>query len=98
MVHPSYRTTVQAVHPQTGAPVKLNTQTIASLLVIILVPFHIAGDIVLELDKGGPGLLFVVVPILLVVACGTLLLAERASGHVIMFFGGLASLAMPVIH
>jgi hypothetical protein len=40
----------------------------------------------------------VVVPILLVLACGTLLLAERRSGHVIMFLGGLAALGMPIIH
>ncbi|HEY0528726.1 MAG TPA: hypothetical protein VGD02_07850, partial [Gemmatimonadaceae bacterium] len=29
---------------------------------------------------------------------GTLLLAERTSGHVIMFLGGLIALAMPIIH
>ena len=90
-----YEATVQ---PQPGTPVKPNTLTIASLLMIILLPFHIAGDVVLGLDKGGPGLAFVVVPILLFVACGALLLGERISGHVIMFFGGLASLAMPIIH
>jgi len=78
--------------------VKPTTLTIASLLSIILLPFHIAGDIVLGLDRGGPGLLYVVVPILLVVACGTLLLAERRSGHIIMFLGGLATLGMPIIH
>ena len=77
---------------------KPNTLTIASLLSIILVPFHIGGDVVLGLDKGGSGLAFVVVPILLLIACGTLLLAERRSGHVIMFVGGLAALAMPIIH
>ena len=77
---------------------KPTTLTIASLLSIILLPFHIAGDIVLGLDRGGPGLLYVVVPILLVVACGTLLLAERRSGHIIMFLGGLATLGMPIIH
>src|SRR5687768_5212268 len=81
-----------------GTPVKPNTLTIASLLSIILLPFHIGGDVVLGLDKGGPGLAFVVVPILLLVACGTLLLSERRSGHVIMFLGGLATLAMPIIH
>ena len=84
------------LHP--GTPVKPNTLTIASLLSIILLPFHIGGDVVLGLDRGGPGLVFVVVPILLVVACGTLLLAERRSGHVIMFLGGLAALGMPIIH
>jgi hypothetical protein len=78
--------------------VKPSTLTIASLLTMILLPLHIGGDVVLGLDKGGPGLAFVVVPILLVVACGTLLLAERRSGHVIMLLGGLAALGMPIIH
>ena len=84
--------------PLAGDPVKPTTLSIASLLSIILLPFHIAGDIVLGLDRGGPGLVYVVVPILLVVACGTLLLAERRSGHIIMFLGGLAALGMPIIH
>lgn len=77
---------------------KPTTLTVASMLSIILLPFHIAGDVALGLDKGGSGLVFVVVPILLLVACGTLLLAERRSGYVIMFLGGLAALAMPIIH
>ena len=42
--------------------------------------------------------MFVVVPILLVMACGTFLLAERRSGHIIMLLGGLAALAIPIIH
>jgi hypothetical protein len=78
--------------------VKPNTLTIASLLSIILLPFHVGGDVALGLDKGGSGLVFVVVPILLLVACGALLLAERMSGHVIMFLGGLVALGMPIIH
>jgi hypothetical protein len=78
--------------------VKPNTLTIASLLTVVLLPFHIGGDIVLGLDRGGPGLVYVVVPILLVVSCATLLLAERRSGYIIMFLGGLAALAMPIIH
>ena len=77
---------------------KTNALTVASLLTIVLLPFHIGGDIALGFDKGGPGLLYVVVPILLLVACGALLLAERRSGHVIMFLGGLAALGMPIIH
>ena len=77
---------------------KTNTLTIVSLITIILVPLHIGGDVVLGLDRGGPGLFFVVVPVLLVLACGTLMLAERRSGHIIMFIGGLAALAMPFIH
>jgi hypothetical protein len=78
--------------------VKPNTLTIASLLSIILLPFHVAGDVALGLDKGGSGLVFILVPVLLLVACGALLLAERVSGHVIMFLGGLAALGMPIIH
>lgn len=77
---------------------KPNTLTIVSLLSIILLPFHIGGDIVLGLDRGGSGVMFVAVPILLFVACGALLLAERRSGHVIMLLGGLVALAMPIIH
>jgi hypothetical protein len=90
-----YETTL---HPLPGTPVKPNTLTVASLLSIILLPLHIGGDIVLGMDRGGPGVVKVVVPILLVIACGALLLAERRSGHVIMFLGGLAALAMPIIH
>ena len=77
---------------------KPNTLTIASLLSIILLPFHIGGDVALGLDRGGPGIVFIVVPIQLVLACGTLILAERISGHVIMFLGGLVALGMPIIH
>jgi hypothetical protein len=78
--------------------VKPNTLTIASLLSIILLPFHVGGDVALGLDKGGSGIVFILVPVLLLVACGALLLAERISGHVIMFLGGLAALGMPIIH
>ena len=77
---------------------KHSTLTIVSLISIILLPFHIAGDVALGLDRGGSGLAFVVVPVLLFVACGTLLLAEKRAGHFIMFLGGLAAFAMPFIH
>ena len=77
---------------------KPNTQTIASLLTLILLPFHVGGDVALGLDKGGSGIVFILVPVLLLVACGALLLADRISGHVIMFFGGLVALGMPIIH
>ncbi|HXV16587.1 MAG TPA: hypothetical protein VD758_07405 [Gemmatimonadaceae bacterium] len=77
---------------------KPNTLTIASLLSIVLIPFHVGGDVALGFDRGGSGVVFVLVPILLLMACGTLLLAERRSGHIIMFLGGLAALAMPILH
>jgi len=78
--------------------VKPNTLTIASLLSVVLLPFHFGGDVALGLDQGGSVIVFVGVPVLLLVACGTLLLSERISGHVIMFLGGLAALGMPLIH
>jgi hypothetical protein len=78
--------------------VKPNTLTIASLLSIVLIPFHVGGDVALGFDRGGSGVVFVLVPILLLMACGTLLLAERRSGHIIMFLGGLAALGMPILH
>lgn len=77
---------------------KASALTVASMLSVILLPLHIGGDIALGLDRGGPGVVFVVVPILLVMTCAALLLAERRSGHVIMFLGGLATLGMPIIH
>ncbi len=77
---------------------KTKTLMFASLISVILLPIHIAGDVALGLDRGGSGLAFVVVPVLLVVTCGTLLLSERRSGHVIMLLGGLAAFGMPMIH
>lgn len=87
-----------ARNPCRGSPVKANTLTIASLLSIVLLPCHIAGDVALGFDKGGPGMVYIVVPVLLLVACGALLLAERRLGLVIMLLGGLAALGMPIIH
>jgi hypothetical protein len=81
-----------------GDTVKPNTLTIASLLSIILLPLHVGGDIALGLDRGGPGLVFVVLPILFVVACGALLFPDRLAGYIIMFLGGLVALGMPIIH
>lgn len=84
--------------PEPGTQVKANTLTIASLLSIILLPFHVGGDVALGLDRGGSGVVFILIPFLLLVACGALLLPERISGHVIMFLGGVAALGMPIIH
>jgi hypothetical protein len=77
---------------------KHNTLTVASLLTIILIPFHVGQDVALGLDRGGSGFVFIVVPILLVIACGIFLLSERRSGLIIMLLGGVAALAMPIIH
>jgi hypothetical protein len=77
---------------------KHNTMlTIASLLSVLLVTFHLADDIIRGMEKGGVSTL-VAVPILVVWLYGTLVLAERRSGYVIILLGSLLGLVVPVIH
>jgi hypothetical protein len=71
--------------------------TIASLLSILLTTFHLGDDIIRGMEKGGVSTL-VAVPILVVWLYGTLVLAERRSGYVIILIGSLLGLAVPVIH
>ena len=71
--------------------------TIASLLSILLLTFHLSGDIIRGMEKGGISNL-IAVPILVVWLYGTLLLAERRSGYVIVLLGSLLALGVPVIH
>jgi hypothetical protein len=73
--------------------------TIASLLSILFMTFHFTDDMLRKggMAKGGASNLGGVL-ILLVWLCGTLLLAERRSGHIIMLLGALFTAAMPVIH
>jgi hypothetical protein len=71
--------------------------TVMSLLSILLLSIHVTLDIVRGVDKWGP-LSLIGVLILVVFLYGTLVLAERRSGLVIMLVGGLFAAAMPVIH
>jgi hypothetical protein len=71
--------------------------TIASLLSILFMTFHLADDIIRGMEKGGVSTL-VAVPILVVWLYGTLVLAERRSGYVIILLGSLLGLVVPVIH
>src|SRR5207302_4912754 len=71
--------------------------TIASLLSILFLTFHLSDDIIRGMEKGGISNL-VAVPILVVWLYGTLLLAERRSGYVIILLGSLLALGIPVIH
>ena len=72
--------------------------TIASLLLLLFLTFHLAGDIVYGWEPGGLANLIVVVLISVVWLYGTLVLAERRSGYIIMLLGSLLSLAVPIIH
>ena len=62
--------------------------------------FHITNDIVRGISPPSVSLLGDVVgPVIFVVwLTGTLMLAERRSGLVIMLQGGISAAAMPVLH
>src|SRR4249919_3318973 len=67
------------------------TLNFTSLLSILLMTFHMTQD-TLRAKAGtaeAGGLTFIVVPILVVWLYGTLPLAERRSGHIIMLVGSL---------
>ena len=69
---------------------------IASLLSILLLTLHITDDIVRGISKAEPANIALVT--LVVFLYGTLVLAERRSGHIIMLLVGLFAAGMPVIH
>jgi hypothetical protein len=71
--------------------------TVASLLSILFMTFHLADDIIRGMEKGGVSTL-VAVPIFVVWLYGTLVLVERRSGYVIILLGSLLGLLVPVIH
>jgi hypothetical protein len=71
--------------------------TITSLLSILFLTFHLTDDIVRGFEKGGLANL-TAVPILVVWLYGTLVLAERRSGYIIMLLGALLGLGIPIIH
>ena len=71
--------------------------TTASLLNILLMTLHLTGDILFKMSPAGLSNLFAVF-ILVVLLCGTLLLAGRRAGYIIIFLGSVLGLVMPVIH
>jgi hypothetical protein len=74
--------------------------TISSVLSILFMTFHMTQD-TLHAKAGSPeagGSTLVAVPILVVWLYGTLVLAERRSGYIIMLVGSILALGMPVIH
>lgn len=71
--------------------------TIASLLSILLFTFHLSDDIVRGIEPGGiknvTGVLMMVVWLY-----GTLVLAGRRSGYIIMLLGAILGSGVPVVH
>ena len=72
--------------------------TIASLLSLLLLTFHLAGDIVYGWEPGGLSNLVMTVLIAVIWLYGALLLSERRAGHIIMLLGGLIAMGVPYIH
>jgi hypothetical protein len=73
------------------------TLTIASLLSILLGTFHLADDIARGMSPGGLPNLFAVA-ICVVWLYGTLVLAGRRSGYVIILLVSFLLMVVPVIH
>jgi hypothetical protein len=72
--------------------------TVASLLSVLFLTFHLADDIVRGFEPGGLSNLVGGVLISVIWLYGALVLAERRSGYIIMFLGSLFSFVVPIIH
>jgi hypothetical protein len=72
------------------------TLVVASLLSILLLTLHVTDDIVRGISKAESSKTALAVLVLFLY--GTIVLAERRSGHVIMLLVGFFAAAMPVIH
>jgi hypothetical protein len=72
--------------------------TITSLLSILLFTFHLTDDIVHGWEPGGLNNLIGGSLIMVVWLYGTLVLAERRSGYVIMLLGSLLAFGVAVLH
>ena len=70
--------------------------TIASLLSILLLTLHITDDIVRGISKAESS--NIALAVLVVLLYGTLVLAERRSGYVIILLGSLLGAYVPVLH
>ena len=72
--------------------------TIASLLLVLFLTFHLADDIRRGFEPGGLSNLVGTVLITVVWLYGILVLAERRSGYIIMLLLSLFSLVVPYVH
>lgn len=72
--------------------------TITSLLSLLFLTLHLADDIVRGFEPGGLSNLIMTVLISVVWLYGTLVLAERRSGYIIMLLLSLFSLVVPYVH
>ena len=71
--------------------------TITSVLTILFITFHMADDILYGMASAGLTNL-IVVAILVIWLYGTLALAGRRSGYIIILLGSLLGAVVPVVH
>jgi len=93
------RTSVRVHEAQKGESHMKQTAmlTTASLLTILLMTLHLTGDILFKMSPAGLVNLFAVF-VLVVQLYGTLVLSGRRAGYIIIFFGSVLGLVIPVIH
>jgi hypothetical protein len=81
-----------------GSPMRHRVAlTVTSLLSILFFSLHTADDIVRGFEPGTAYNLGTF-PIFALWMYGTLMLAERRSGHIIMLLGSLLAMAAPLLH
>jgi hypothetical protein len=71
--------------------------TIASLLSILLVTFHLSDEIARGMERGGFNML-VGVGFMIVWLYGSLVLAGRRWGYIIMLVGAIFGTGIPILH
>lgn len=76
---------------------KSSLLVITSVLSVFFMSVHLACDIIIGMEKGGPANL-IALPILTVWLYGSLVLAGSRWGYIIMLVGSLFGLTMPIIH
>lgn len=76
------------------------TLVVTSLLSILLLTFHLTQDTLYARSGTAEsmGSTLFAVPVLVLLLYGTLVLAERRSGYVIMLVGSIVALGMPILH
>ena len=93
------RTSVRVHEAQKGEShmKQIATLTIASLLTILFMTFHLTGDILFRMAPAGLVNLLAVF-IFVVQLYGTLVLGGRRAGYIIIFLGSALALVVPVVH
>jgi len=74
------------------------TLTISSFLTLVLITFHLTHDALHQANGMSPGDVTILLAIMLTMLYGTLELAGRRAGFIIMLLGGAAAATVPYLH